>query len=732
MVINPWKKIRVLDEELTHQKGLIEELTKWRFDQIQIMAGGSSKEYSPIPEKELIEQNYGTVAFCTGLISDIVGMTKWFSLETTNSKTGTKEKVFDSDVIEFLKNPGRNYYPECRMNVRDFDGFDLHKKGQLHLDLTGNGYLYPVKNALGKYFQIWPLNPANVSVAVDPETGYLLNYVFRTGAGDFEIFDPWELIHLRYIHPKWEYLGASIIEQQSSEIDTGRAQNLFKLMFYEHDATPSMVIISKTPIGPDDKKDLRDKFEERHMGVRNSRRVALLQGRDVEIHQLSISPSDAQLLADQSFSDQRILRAFGIPEALFSQDANYANSTNAWKNFYRLSINPRRNLWLRSYMRGLVPRFDDAIELGYEDDSPEDKEFALQKAKMYLEMGVISPDQQRDSEGWEPHPDGRDEILIPERKGPPQEILDITPREEKEKKLRQTRLSSRVAGWRKNYVESYLKAHSSREASILKAVQRAFEWDLETILKTIDEGALDESIKTFENLPSKKRSGSDLRDACKKTGSLDQVFPVKDVWIKKWMEIVFDDFFGVYGYFGIEGAEEVSGVIGMEINFDLSLPWIKDQAKAILQTDLQTIINTSKDSLRVTISDVIAEGGTKDEVKNAVKDAVVAKYEKWTQNRESRSWRIARTETTSASNSAKIDSWVLAQTQTGIALEKEWIDTGDDDTRDSHIEAGGQRVPLNAQFSVGSGYGQYPGDPALPVEERVNCRCTHSVHMAGG
>ena len=55
---------------------------------------------------------------------------------------------------------------------------------------------------------------------------------------------------------------------------------------------------------------------------------------------------------------------------------------------------------------------------------------------------------------------------------------------------------------------------------------------------------------------------------------------------------------------------------------------------------------------------------------------------------------------------------------------KVWLATDDDRTRETHIDANGQEVGLNDYFDVGGYPAMYPGDPDLPDEEVVNCRCT--------
>lgn len=82
--------------------------------------------------------------------------------------------------------------------------------------------------------------------------------------------------------------------------------------------------------------------------------------------------------------------------------------------------------------------------------------------------------------------------------------------------------------------------------------------------------------------------------------------------------------------------------------------------------------------------------------------------------------RIARTETIGSSNAGADSAYQEADSVVG----KEWLATSDGRTRDTHLSADGQTTGPSGSFSVGGYEARYPGDPQLPVEERVNCRCT--------
>lgn len=79
---------------------------------------------------------------------------------------------------------------------------------------------------------------------------------------------------------------------------------------------------------------------------------------------------------------------------------------------------------------------------------------------------------------------------------------------------------------------------------------------------------------------------------------------------------------------------------------------------------------------------------------------------------------IARTETTGAWNAGALDAAVREGQQVKV-----WLSLSDDNTRDSHLAAAGQCVPVDGEFNVGGNAMPSPGVGG-PAEEVVNCRCS--------
>ena len=88
---------------------------------------------------------------------------------------------------------------------------------------------------------------------------------------------------------------------------------------------------------------------------------------------------------------------------------------------------------------------------------------------------------------------------------------------------------------------------------------------------------------------------------------------------------------------------------------------------------------------------------------------------------------FARTAMTGAQNAGRQKQFEDAVAR-GIKIQKQWIATLDDRTRDTHQHLDGQTVPVDESFHVGTKTGQesirYPGDPNAAPALVYNCRCT--------
>lgn len=83
---------------------------------------------------------------------------------------------------------------------------------------------------------------------------------------------------------------------------------------------------------------------------------------------------------------------------------------------------------------------------------------------------------------------------------------------------------------------------------------------------------------------------------------------------------------------------------------------------------------------------------------------------------------FARTEMTGAHNAGRIDALHRAA-DLGIKVQKKWIATNDNRTRDAHADLDGQIREIDEPFDSELGPIDYPGDPTADQANVYNCRC---------
>jgi hypothetical protein len=86
--------------------------------------------------------------------------------------------------------------------------------------------------------------------------------------------------------------------------------------------------------------------------------------------------------------------------------------------------------------------------------------------------------------------------------------------------------------------------------------------------------------------------------------------------------------------------------------------------------------------------------------------------------------RIARTESVAASNYGSI----LGAEQLPGTKRKVWISSFTTTSREDHMAMDGKEVGVNEEFMLPDGTQlSYPGDPAGPADQIINCRCGSTV-----
>jgi len=167
---------------------------------------------------------------------------------------------------------------------------------------------------------------------------------------------------------------------------------------------------------------------------------------------------------------------------------------------------------------------------------------------------------------------------------------------------------------------------------------------------------------------------------------------------------------------GDEVGRSLSAVLG-DLPF-LSEPLDTQQYLAQAQNRLVGIGNELWFNARAAIAQGLAEGEEIPKIATRVREAAGVT--------EPRARVIARTESHGARNTVNAASVRRVANAFGSAdpFRRRWQAAEDERTRETHRIADGQTVALSEPFIVGGASLDFPGDPAGPPGEIINCRCT--------
>ncbi len=113
-------------------------------------------------------------------------------------------------------------------------------------------------------------------------------------------------------------------------------------------------------------------------------------------------PTDLGPLEISRETLRRLAGAFGVPEALLSKDATFANMQASMTLYARQTILPRVLILEQKLNEMLTPRYGPRLFLAADNPVPEDESFNLQKVQIAIAANVLTKDEIRIATGFSP------------------------------------------------------------------------------------------------------------------------------------------------------------------------------------------------------------------------------------------------------------------------------------------------------------------------------------------
>ncbi|MEM7738548.1 MAG: phage portal protein [Deinococcota bacterium] len=569
-----------------------------------------------------------------------------------------------------------------------------------HLSLGGNAIISKVRVA-DQVEQLWPLFPQGIYPVTRTGDGRLLSAREQTENNQGKFINHYELerggvsarleladvIHDQLPDPQWAFWGIGELQALAQSVDTDvYSQRHFSSSMQNRGMLTGIVSMKNSPT-KEQYQTTKNFIQHEFIGTENAGKIAVLD-QDLDYHQLTQNFKDIEFIEARRLTREEIAIGFGWdPLALgFGQGATFANKQWARYISWVDTLIPRSRDLAQELAQGLVSEFYSNVE---PDEFVIEPDFSKVEAltTMYKERADVAVKLIKGA-GYD-----ADEVSAKLDLGlrKAQVVNPPTPPpldddDEVEGATRRLRRSKRTTYERVQYWKRSNNRRTQQEQVVARAVADIFA-----------------------------RFGPQVANAYSEFGST-AVYQAMAREREYWRVVLG----GVYQ----AGSEVFGDALHREL-FDRGAPdlW-RSTAELIaegLSPDRVDLINDASVRKVTQLLELATSNGLD---AATTSQGLEALYSRW-QN--ARSMTIATSEVGLIMGHAQFEMGRLIQAQ-GDPLSKEWISRQDGEVRDSHVDVDGEIVALEERFSNGL---LYPGDPAGPPEETINCRCILGYQLEG-
>lgn len=261
-------------------------------------------------------------------------------------------KVYKVEGGQIVEQPGDHpFYPVFRRPNPHQGSFEFLENLSQNLDIYGNVFI-AIEKVAGT-LELYLLMPQYVAIIPDPkkkvkEYRYYIN-------GNVVKYKPEEIIHIKYVDVEDPYYGMPPLSAASDVLKFETNRLSYASQFFNNGAIPAGVLETEQNLGDSLLKKLRAEWTNLHQGVKNSHKVAILQGG--LSYKPIVSPlKDLDFASLKKMSKEDILYIYKVPESVLgNQDSTGASEgKDALTSFWRGSIVPRLKRIESALNRGLA------------------------------------------------------------------------------------------------------------------------------------------------------------------------------------------------------------------------------------------------------------------------------------------------------------------------------------------------------------------------------------------
>lgn len=359
-----------------------------------------------------LKKNVGYVWACINARSEAVARIEF--KVNRRLPNGDSKEIANHDILKVLNNPN----PQLST-------FSLIEMTQQWLDAQGNAYWYfPVGQTTRKPKEIYLLPASQMKPVVDERLkdgsdnkfGLVTGYVYKKKAGEEIPFEIDEIQHFKMPNLNDPNVGVGVVQAGVEYIDTESIATQFSRRALENNAVPSGILTIKNDADADAFKEFKEKFRQEYGSVRNTGKIAIIQGGEAEFTKIGLSLGDIALKELKEMTRDDIMLMFRVSKPILgiTEDVNLANAKVAEHVFAKRVVEPLMHRIVDA-LQPLMKRYGNDLELSFESPVPADMEAKatyLTQATAGLPFMTMNEARQAFDAGLAPLAGG-DDLLVP-------------------------------------------------------------------------------------------------------------------------------------------------------------------------------------------------------------------------------------------------------------------------------------------------------------------------------
>jgi hypothetical protein len=290
----------------------------------------------------------------------------------------------------------------------------------IQYNLTGTAPLFLVPSRLGPPCEMWVLPTAlmvSVPISVEyPEGAWRIQQYYPAGMsgiiphmnhGAGVLVDGRFIKRFRKRHPLWRWDGYSPLTAGAVQLDVLNAIDESRKSAMDHGFNPDAVVTIEG-VNQDGLERVKTQFENRHAGSRNSRKVIFVNGKAVNVENLSTNPKEMDYGSGWDQMVKYALGLFGVPPgtAGIAEATSYAQLYASLRQFYTLQMQPMAKALGAFLTKHVAVDVDPNAVVQIDVPEIDDKEFEKSKWDSAAQNNAVTLNEYRGYMSLPAMPDG--------------------------------------------------------------------------------------------------------------------------------------------------------------------------------------------------------------------------------------------------------------------------------------------------------------------------------------